>query len=280
MKERVTLTINSDILKEIDKGIDGFKVKNRSHAVELLLIKALGNQKPRLALILAGGIGTRLKPITEEIPKPMMPVHGKPILQHNLDLLKKYGINKVLVSIGYKGEKIKEYFGDGKRFGVEITYIEEKRPLGTAGCLRIAKPYLTESFVMCNGDELKEIDLADMYLFHKDNNAVATIALTTVDDPSAFGVVDMKGNRIMRFVEKPKKESAPSNLINSGLYILEPEVLSFLPKNKEEVSIERDVFPKIAEAERLFGYPFSGQWFSTDTMERYERAIKQWKDLA
>lgn len=280
MKERVTLTIDSDILKDIDAKIDGFKIKNRSHAVELLLIKALGNQKPRIALILAGGVGTRLKPITEEIPKPMMPVHGKPILQHNLDLLKKYGITKVLVSIGYKGERIKQYFGNGKQFGVDITYIEEKRPLGTAGPLRLAKHYLTESFIMCNGDELKDIDLADMYLFHKDSNAIATIALTTIEDTSAFGVVDMKGNRIIRFVEKPKKEEAPSNLINSGLYILEPDTLNFLPRKKEKVSIERDVFPRIAQTQRLFGYPFSGQWFSTDTMERYEKAIKEWKDLA
>lgn len=280
MKERVTLTVDSGILKEIDDRIDGFKIKNRSHATELLLIKALGNQNPRLALVLAGGKGTRLKPITEEIPKPMMPVHGKPILQHTLDLFKKYGITKILIAIGYKGDQIREYFGDGTRFGVEITYIEEKEPLGTAGCLRLAQPYIKETFVMCNGDELKEIDLADLYLFHKDNEAVATIALTTVEDPSAFGVVDMKGNKIMKFVEKPKKEEAPSNLINSGLYIIEPEVLRFMPENQEKVSIEKDVFPKIAQAERLFGYPFSGQWFTTDTLERYEKAINEWKDIA
>ncbi len=279
MKERVTLTIESSLLKDIDARIDGLKIKNRSHATELLLRKALGNQHPKLALILAGGIGTRLKPITDEIPKPMMPVHGKPILQHNVELLRKHGISKILIAIGYKGEKIKEYFGDGKRFGVDITYLEEEKPLGTAGCLRLAEPYLKESFVMCNGDELKELDLDDMYLLHKESKAIATIALTTVEDPSAYGVVDMKGNKILRFVEKPKKEEAPSNLINSGLYILEPDIIKFLPEEQENVSIERDVFPKVAQAERLLGYPFSGQWFSTDTLERYERAIKNWKDI-
>src|SRR3989344_5580525 len=177
MKERITLTLDTGVLGSVDKTVDGYKVKNRSHAVELLLLKALGKNAPKIGLILAGGRGTRLKPITDEIPKPLIPVHGKPVMEHTLDLFKKFGVTTVLISVGYKGDKIKEYFGDGKNFGVEIIYIEEHTPQGTAGPLRMAKQYLTDTFVMCNADELKDVDLQEMYLFHKENKALGTIAL-------------------------------------------------------------------------------------------------------
>jgi len=277
MKERITLTLDSEILLKVDDRIDKIKIKNRSHAVELLLVQSLGNHMPQTALILAGGPGTRMRPITHEIPKPLLPVHDRPVLEHNMDLFKKYGIKNIILAIGYKGEKIKEAFGNGKKFGVNITYVEESKPMGTAGPLRLAKEFLAEPFYACNADELKNIDLADMYLFHKENKATATIALTTVDDPSAYGVVRLKGNRIIEFVDKPKKEQAPSKLINSGLYIIEPEVIKQIPEGF--AMLEKDIFPKLARQGKLFGYPFSGQWFDTGTMERYEKAIKEWKDI-
>lgn len=280
MKERITLTLDTGVLTAVDKSVDGYKVKNRSHAVELLLLKALGKNAPKIGLILAGGRGTRLKPITDEIPKPLIPVHGKPVMEHTLDLFKKYGVTNILISIGYKGEQLKQYFGDGKNFGVSINYIEEQTPQGTAGPLRLAKEYLTDTFVMCNADELKNIDLQEMYLFHKENKALGTIALTTVEDPSAYGVAKLQGSKILDFIEKPKKEEAPSTLINSGLYILEPEVLLYVASGNDPTSIERDVFPKIAQEQKLFGYPFPGQWFDTGTLERYEKALKEWKGLS
>src|SRR3989338_5546641 len=279
MKERVTLTLENELLEQVDKRIDGIKVKNRSHAVELLLYKALGKNRPILGLILAGGKGTRLKPITHEIPKPLVPLQGKPIVEYTMDLFKRFGIKDVLLSIGYKGEKIKDHYGNGKRHDLNIVYLEEEKPLGTGGPLKLAKQYLTDTFVMCNADELKSIDLEEMYYFHKKNNAVVTIALTTVKDPSAYGVARLEGSKILEFIEKPKKEDAPSNLINSGLYIMEPEVLKYLPENQETVSIEKDVFPRLAKAGKLYGYPFAGQWFDTGTLERYEKAIAEWKGL-
>lgn len=280
MKERITLTLDTGVLTAVDKSVDGYKIKNRSHAVELLLLKALGKNAPKLGFILAGGRGTRLKPITDEIPKPLIPIHGKPVMEHTLDLFKKYGITNVLISIGYKGEQIKQYFGDGKNFGVSIRYVEEQTPLGTAGPLRLAQTYLTDTFIMCNADELKNVDIQEMYLFHKENKALGTIALTTVDDPSSYGVAKLQGSKILEFIEKPKKEEAPSNLINSGLYILEPEITLAVPLGNDPASIERDVFPKIAQEQKLFGYPFSGQWFDTGTLERYEKALKEWKGLS
>lgn len=271
MKKRVTLTIDKNVLNQVDKNIDRYKVKNRSHAVELLLLKALGENVPKQALILAGGKGTRLTPITREIPKPLVPLHGKPVLEYSLDLFKKFGIKDILISIGFKGEKIKEYFGDGKRFSVNITYIEEAGPLGTAGPLRLAKKFIKGSFIMCNADELKDIDLVDMFMSHKKTDAAATIALTSVEDTSKYGVAKLAGNKILEFVEKPLKEKAPSNFINSGLYILNPEVVDYVPKGF--AMLENDVFPKLAKEGKLFGYPFSGYWKPIGNLQQYEEAI-------
>ncbi len=278
MKERVTLTLDSNLLREIDRRVDGYKVKNRSHAIELVLMQNIGGNIPKTAVILAGGIGTRLQPITYEVPKPLLTVHDKTLLEHLFDLFNKYGIKNIILSIGYKGDKIKSAIGNGRKFGVNVSYVEESKALGTAGPLKLARPYLNDTFIVSNADELKELDLMDMYIFHKENKATATIALATVEDPSAYGVAKLQGNRILEFVEKPKKENAPSNLINSGLYILEPEVLDCIPDGFS--MLEKDVFPRLAREGKLYGYPFSGQWYNTGTLELYEKAIKEWKDIA
>ena len=277
MRERVTFTIDNGVLELVDKTIDGFKIKNRSHAVELLLKKALKANIPKKVVILAGGKGTRLRPLTYEVPKALLPIHGKTLTEHLFDLFKKYEIKDMLISVGYLKEKIMEYVADGVRFGVDVGYIEEDKPLGTAGPVKLARHKLNDTFIVTNGDELKDIDLEEMYKLHKENNALVTIALTTVGDPSEYGVARLAGSKILEFVEKPKKGKAPSNLINSGLYIVEPEVIDMIPDGKS--MFEKDVFPKLAEKGKLFGYPFSGQWFDTGNMERYEKAIKEWKGI-
>ncbi len=277
MKERISITIDKELVKTIDGKVDGYKIKNRSHAIELLLARALKVHVPRKAIILAGGKGTRLRPLTYEIPKALIPVQGKTLTEHLFDLFKKYGITDIVLSVGHMGDKIKDHFGNGTKFGLKIVYVEEKESLGTAGPLRLGKDMLSETFICTNGDELKDIDLAEMYKFHKHSKALVTIALTTVEDPSAYGVARLSGNRILEFVEKPSKEKAPSKLINSGLYIIEPEVISMIPQGF--AMLEKDIFPKLAEQGKLFGYPFSGQWFDTGTMERYEKAIKEWKGV-
>lgn len=278
MKDRVTLTIDRDVLKIIDERIDGTTIKNRSHAVELLLRQSLKSAIPTTAIILAGGKGTRLKPLTDKTPKSLVDLNGQPIIQYNLDLCRRYGIKNVILSVGHMKDQIIRHYGDGSALGLNITYVEEKEPLGTAGPLRMLKGKITESFIVMNGDELKDINLARLYHAHIENSAKATIALTTVDDPSAYGVALMDGNRIVRFVEKPKKEDAPSKLINAGLYILEPEVLNYIPEGY--AMWELDVFPKLAKEGTLFGYPFSGQWFDTGTMERLQHAGKSWKGFS
>jgi len=191
-----------------------------------------------------------------------------------MDLLKRDSINDVTLSVGYLKEKIKNHFGDGSSVGMSISYIEESEPLGTAGALTLLPPQ-KEAFIVSNGDELKDIDIGGMMDLHKRSNALVTIALTKVDNPSDYGVANLEGNRILEFIEKPA--NPPTNLINAGFYILDPEVLDMIPQGFS--MLEKNVFPKIAEEGRLFGFPFNGQWFDTGSMERWENAMKNWKGL-
>ena len=277
MKERITITLDSELIRQIDKRIDGNIIKNRSQQIEELLTKSLGTDMPSKAVILVGGKGTRLRPLTLNTPKCMIEIQGKTVTEHLFDLLKNYGIRDVIMSIGYLKEKVKEYYGDGSKFGVNITYVEEDEPLGTAGPLKLAKDYLKDSFIVTNGDELKTINIPRMFRLHKRKDALATIALTTVTDPTQYGVAKVSGSRILEFVEKPKAEEAPSNLINSGFYIMEPEAIEMIPNGFS--MLEKDVFPKLAKEGRLRGFLSEGQWFDIGTLERYETAKKKWMGI-
>lgn len=274
-KERVTINIDSSLLSRVDKLIDGQSIRNRSHAVESLISKSLSRQGISTAFVLVGGKGTRLRPLTDKVPKPMIPVKGKPILQYVIELLKKHEVNNIVLAVGHMNEKIQEYFGDGRRFGVNIEYVLEEKPLGTGGPLRLARNLLKEEFFMFNGDNLTNIDLFDMYSFHKKNNAFCTIALKAVENASHFGVVEVQGDKVVKFIEKPKKPK--SNLINPGTYILNPGIIDLIPKGFS--LIEEVVFPKLAKEGKLYGYIYNGQWFPTDTMERYEKAKREWNGI-
>ncbi len=280
MKERITITLDENLIKQLDSRIDGNEIRNRSQEIEKILGDSLGVAIPSKALILAGGKGTRLRPLTYNIPKALIEVQGKTLTEWLFELFKRYGIRDVILSVGYLADKIRDYFTDGSRFGMNIEYVEESpnKPLGTAGPLRLARNMLKDSFIVSNGDELKCINIPRMFRLHKRKNALATIALTTVDDPSQYGVARLDGSRILEFVEKPKRAETPSNLINSGFYIIEPEVIEMIPKAKH-CMLEREIFPKLAREGRLRGFPFSGQWFDTGNMERLERARKLWKGI-
>ena len=280
MKERITITLNEELIEQLDKRIDGEEIKNRSQEIEKILEDSLGSSIPSKALILAGGQGTRLRPLTLKIPKALVDVQGKTLTEWLFELFKKYNIRDMILSTGYMADKVRDYFTDGSKFGVNIDYVEEdpEKPLGTGGPLRLAQNMLRDSFIVSNGDELKCINIPRMFRLHKRKKALVTIALTSVDDPSLYGVARLDGSRIVEFVEKPKKENAPSNFINSGFYIIEPEVIEMIPKGKK-CMLEKDVFPILAKEGRLRGFPFSGQWFDTGNMERLERARKGWKGI-
>jgi NDP-sugar pyrophosphorylase family protein len=271
LKERITLTIEKEILEKIDGKIDGSLVKNRSHAVELLLIKAMSSNRLKNGIILAGGESDPEKKVSI-----LDMIHERTLLEWNIKLLKRNGIKDLLICLPKGYNDIKENYTT-HNMGINIRYYEEEYPLGTAGSIRAVKDFITSTTVVCYSGDLKKIDMDDMYEFHKNNNKICTIALTTVDDPSKFGVALMNGNRIITFLEKPSRESAPSKLINSGVFIIEPEILKFIPEGFS--MMEQDVFPKLAKNDNLIGYVFSGQWLKVKTIEDLERARKEWKGI-
>ncbi|HLC77431.1 MAG TPA: sugar phosphate nucleotidyltransferase [archaeon] len=275
MVDRVTITIKKDILRRIDSMVDGNDIRNRSHAIENLLTKSLVKTGLDTALIMAGGEGVNLRPITYEIPKPLIPIRGKPILEHQLNLLKKHDVTNVILSVNYMNDKIRGYFGDGRRFGVDITYIEEEKPMGTAGAINLAKDYITKPFLLLNVDTLMNPNIYEMYEFHKKHKKLATVMLTTVSDPSHFGVVKMRGNQILKFVEKPNIKKAPSRLINAGLCVFDQQVAGMVPKRKMMIE---ELFSRLSREEQLMGFLHDGMTFDVGSAKGYERALKEWRE--
>jgi len=224
----------------------------------------------KTAIILAGGKGSRLRPLTDNMPKPLLPVKGKPIIEHVIDNLIRQGINHIILSVGYKADKIRKYFSDGSDFGVNIEYCIEHTPLGTGGAIKLASKGIDRPFIALNGDNLADFDYNKMYKSHKRNNAKITLALYPVEDVTQFGIARLEGDKLVKFIEKPAKEEAPSNLNNAGAYIIEPGVLNMLPDGK--CSIEEDCFEKLSHKGMIFAFRHKGQWFPTDNMERYNAA--------
>ncbi|MEM2918814.1 MAG: nucleotidyltransferase family protein [Candidatus Altiarchaeota archaeon] len=275
MTERITLELKDEDALVLEHLIDKKKIKNKKEAIMLIIRNSIAKIFIKEAFILAGGKGTRMRPFTYEIPKALIPVKGKPILEYILELLRKYEIRNAIISVGYLGQKIQEYFGDGSKFGMNITYIEEREEFGTAGPLRLAEEKLRRPFLMFNGDVLSNINLNKLIKFHLLHKGLATVTLVKVPDVSNFGTVKMDGNKISQFVEKPN--ICCEGFINAGIYVLDPKVISYVPKGFS--MIEKDVFPRLASEGKLFGYKFQGQWFDTGTHEAYEKAIKEWRGI-
>ncbi|HLC51998.1 MAG TPA: HAD-IIB family hydrolase [Candidatus Nanoarchaeia archaeon] len=227
------------------------------------------------AIILAGGLGTRLRPLTDETPKPLLPLHGKPIVQHTIEYLKQHGIKNIILSVGFRGDKIMEYFGGGERIGVNISYVFEDEPLGTGGAVKKAAANLTSPFVLTWGDELKDINYTALIQAFNKNKTKVAMTLTKRYDVTNFGVAKLNGNQVEYFVEKPKPEDAPSNLINAGAFVIDPSCLEMLPEGKS--SMERDCFEKLAVLGEISAYIHEGQWFPTDNLERYTNACREFQ---
>ncbi|MEF8847843.1 MAG: NDP-sugar synthase [Candidatus Thermoplasmatota archaeon] len=220
------------------------------------------------AIILAGGFGTRLRPLTYTRAKPLLPILNKPMISYIADNLPAE-VDKVILAVNYRKNQIEEYFKEHD-FGRELVVNDEPKPLGTGGAVKFAEEHLTGPFLVLNSDIICSLKLSEMIKFHKKKNSAATISLWPVDNVSEFGVADVKkdGN-IVGFVEKPKPEDAPSNLINAGAYFLEKEVLDYIPKGKL-VSMEQEIFPKIIkDTERFYGYKFQGYWMDIGRISSY-----------
>lgn len=230
------------------------------------------------AFILAGGKGERLAPLTLKTPKPMLELQGKTILEHQFELLRGNGIFNAIISVGYLKEKIIERIGDGKKFGINVSYVREEEPLGTAGPLNMARARLSkeENFLCFNADNLMDLDLKKMLEGHVSSSAIATIALVEVEDPRPYGIARLSGKRIIEFVEKPEPENAPSRYANSGFYIMAGKSLEFVPKKEGYCMLEREVFPHIARKGGLGAFLHHGKWFDIGTIEKYSRAEKEW----
>ena len=227
------------------------------------------------ALFLAGGLGTRLKPITNDLPKPMVPIVGKPLLERNIQRLKKIGVDEIVLSTCYKPHKIEKHFGDGRGLGVKIDYITEDVPLGTAGAIKNAESFFDDTFLVFNSDILSDIDISEMIRFHKEKGALATIAVTQVDNPSAYGVIEHDENGfITAFKEKPQPHESSSNLINAGVYIFEPQLLNEIPSGRA-VSIERETYPLLLQkGYKMAVYNRCSYWLDLGTPEKYLKAHK------
>lgn len=226
------------------------------------------------AVVLVGGFGTRLRPLTLSTPKPMLPVRHLPIIERLIANLVRGGVDDVTLALGFKPEPFIEAFPDGTCAGARLHYAVEPEPLDTAGAIRFAADAsgIDDTFVVANGDVLTTLDIGRLVAVHRDRGAEATIHLIPVADPSAFGVVELAADdRIVRFVEKPAPGTEPSNLANAGTYVLEPSVLARIPTGRK-VSIERETFPAIADGGRLFAMATDDSWIDTGRPETYLQA--------
>ncbi|MDQ3987080.1 MAG: NDP-sugar synthase [Actinomycetota bacterium] len=226
------------------------------------------------ALILAGGYGTRLRPLTFTRPKHMLPIANRPHIDHVLELLRKHGIHEVVMLTSYLAEAFREVLDAAEAAGMAVRTTFEKEPLGTAGAIKFAQDFVgEETFVVFNGDILTDVDLGEVIRFHRDRRAEATIALYPVDDPSIYGVVptDEEG-RVLGFVEKPPREKAPTNLINAGIYVFEPSVLNRIEPGKPW-SAERQLFPDlVAQKAEFFATAIEAYWMDIGTPEKFLQA--------
>jgi mannose-1-phosphate guanylyltransferase / phosphomannomutase len=226
------------------------------------------------AVLMAGGSGTRLRPLTCDLPKPMVPILNRPIAEHIINLLKRHNITEIIATLYYLPDVMRNYFQDGSDFGVQMTYaVEEEQPLGTAGCVKNIQQWLDDTFITISGDAIADFDLQAAIAFHREKKSKATLILTRVPNPVDFGVVitDPDG-RINRFLEKPSLSEIFSDTVNTGTYILEPEVLDYLPED-EESDFSNDLFPiLLARGEPMYGYVAEGYWCDVGHLEAYREA--------
>ena len=226
-------------------------------------------------MILAGGIGTRLRPLTNKLPKPMVPIGGKPLLEYHIELFRKHGITEIAMNLHHLPHKITEYFGTGEKFGVNIRYLYEEELSGTAGAVKKLQDFFEDTFVVFYSDNLTNINLAQLVEHHKVFGGKVTIALYEEPNPSSKGIVELdENNRIIKFVEKPKPVEITTNTANAGIYVLEPEVLQYIPENCF-YDFGKDLFPKLlSESVPMYGYKMQEYLLDIGTLETYQGAQK------
>ncbi len=273
-RSRITITLKQSTIDNVDRLIDRQKIRNRSHAIEYILDQ-YNVPTIKKAIILAGGIGRQLRPYTYEVPKSLLPVQGKPILEHIIHELKENQITEIILCTGYLGNKIQEHFGDGSQFGVHITYSEEKEPLQTGGAIAQVRKHLEDStFLVIHGDIVTSLQFKDLLDFHQKEKSIVTAAVTTINKPSEFGQLALHGTKLVRFYQNIHNDEVKSNLVNCGIYVCDPAIFNYFPKNKKTFMFE-DVIDTLISEKQVTGFVFEGQWFDVGNPKNYELAIKQ-----
>ncbi|MBI2844375.1 MAG: NDP-sugar synthase [Armatimonadetes bacterium] len=224
------------------------------------------------AMILAAGVGSRLDPLTRHIPKPMVPIVNRPVMEHIVELLARHGIKNIMVNLHYLGDQIEEYFGNGSKWGAKIHYCKEDRLWGDAGSVKRCEDFFDDTFIVVGGDDLADIDITRIVRLHKEKKAIATIALSLVDDPSEYGIALLNDRgRITRFLEKPRGEVIFSNAANTGVYVFDPRVLELIPRGVP-YGFGNNVFPMLLEQRtRFYGYLTSSYWRDVGNLKQYQQ---------
>jgi len=268
VKARLTITLPEEMLAEIDRLIDKQTVRNRSHAIELLLRKSL-SPSISTAVLLAGGAGE------EELPPALLPIQGQALIVHIINHLQAHGIRRFIILAGENEKLIRDLVGDGHAMGSQVTYISEINPMGTAGALKVAQSFISDQpFLVLHADILTDMDVADFIRFHSEQNRLATIAVKPRQTGPYYGKVMLKGSEITEFIPKSSKEGI--GIVNTGVYLFEPQILGLIGEGTN-TKLETDIFPKLANLGELSAYLFQGIWFDISRSESYESAQQRWQ---
>jgi len=264
-KTRLTITLSQDLLKNVDATIDEQLIRNRSQAIENLLLQSLG-KKVSTAVILTGG--------SQKNQRCLKKINDRYLLSIIIDHLKEHDINKVIICGGKDNNQIYDIFGDGTHLGVNIQYVQEINPLGTAGAIKKAESHINGStFIVLHGDVLTNLNLSDFIEFHKNEQSIATIGVKPRLGEKKYGMASLQGNKIIKF----DKSSANFgiSIINTGLYVFDTKVLNFIPKNKP-TNLEDDIFPLLVENKELSAFVFQGIWYDISEKKDYDEAVGRW----
>jgi NDP-sugar pyrophosphorylase family protein len=259
----VTITIKEDIVSQVDRMVDGLNIRSRSQAIEFLLTKFLTDFRLKHALVLAGG-----RERLAGKPKAMARLGDKTLLQMSLDKLHEFGVNNFMVYLDFRAEQVKESL-EGKKLGYNLNYFTKDKPVGTVEPLFRIRGQFDDTLLMTYGDTISSLNINEMVAFHKKNNSIATIALTTVSNPQKYGVVMLEGSEVKEFIQKPKK-SVKSYSVSAGYFLFEPEIFKYISRNMK--NLEKDLFPKLAEKGLLYGYPFQGMYLNVNSEQDLRKA--------
>lgn len=267
-KERLTITMRKDVLSSLDKYIDGDTIRNRSHAIEYIVGRYLGAGIDTCVILASGR--------EDQSIKTLLRIENRPVIAYTIELLRQANVRNIIMVINANCPDIQKYLGNGSQWKMNITYIEEKSPAGTAQSLAAVRGMVKETFLLMYGDVLVDIDLQELVRFHRDmDHVMMTLAVTAATNPSLYGVAELQGNRVYRLIEKPA-EYNKSNLVVAGVAVCEPELFSALPEKCENKYLARDILPDLAHRGQISGYPFATKWFDVSHDDEYQKAKVEW----